>query len=257
MPVGAGERSSRLAVSIVEAHPLFRTALAQLIDEGLTHHIRRRHRDRRGGRQVANGGPTCPPALAGLLRDSARARQAGQRLALTRREPEVLALVAEGERDVDIARDMAISVRTVRSPLDRIREKTGQRWCSELTRLAIREGCCVGAPEPGEPNHSGSRDPHGWSLRAGPARDGTSRPWPAGGAVGGRPAVDLHHRRTTDCDHGQFRVVRVGRPVNHLGALAGSRVGPCRWLIHGRRRFGDHETVVNARGGKLGHLGVL
>ena len=45
-----------------------------------------------------------------------------------------------GERDVDIARALTICVRTVRSHLNRIREKTGQRRRSELTRLAIGEG---------------------------------------------------------------------------------------------------------------------
>ena len=41
---------------------------------------------------------------------------------------------------MDIARVLTISVRTVRSHLDRIREKTGQQRRSELTRLAIGEG---------------------------------------------------------------------------------------------------------------------
>ncbi|BCJ49831.1 DNA-binding response regulator [Actinoplanes sp. NBRC 14428] len=91
-------------------------------------------------RQVADGGTYVSPTLAGFLLDSARPRQAGPRLALTPREREVLGLLAEGERDVDIARALGISVRTVRSHLDRIREKTGQRRRSELTRLAIGEG---------------------------------------------------------------------------------------------------------------------
>jgi DNA-binding CsgD family transcriptional regulator len=48
-------------------------------------------------------------------------------------------------RDQDIAEALSISVRTVRSHLDRIREKTGRRRRSELTRLAIEEG--IAAPE--------------------------------------------------------------------------------------------------------------
>ena len=87
-------------------------------------------------RQVAAGGTYVSPTLAGLLLDSER----GPSFNLTRREREVLALLAEGERDVDIARVLTISVRTVRSHLDRIREKTGRRRRPELTRLAIREG---------------------------------------------------------------------------------------------------------------------
>lgn len=91
-------------------------------------------------RQIAGGGTYVSPTLAAFLLDSARPRQAGPRLSLTQREREVLGLLAEGERDVDIARALTISVRTVRSHLDRIREKTGQRRRSELTRLAIGEG---------------------------------------------------------------------------------------------------------------------
>jgi DNA-binding NarL/FixJ family response regulator len=94
-------------------------------------------------RQIAAGGTYVSPTLAAFLLDSARPRQAGPRLSLTRRELEVLALLAEGERDVDIARALTISVRTVRSHLDRIREKTGQRRRSELTRLAIGAGISV------------------------------------------------------------------------------------------------------------------
>jgi len=52
----------------------------------------------------------------------------------------VLALLAEGERDQDIAEALRISVRTVRSHLDRIREKTGRRRRPDLTRFAIEEG---------------------------------------------------------------------------------------------------------------------
>ncbi|MEV6343727.1 response regulator transcription factor [Actinoplanes sp. NPDC051851] len=91
-------------------------------------------------RQVADGGTFVSATLAAFLLDSAGRRHAGPRLTLTPREREVLALLAEGERDVDIAEALVISVRTVRSHLDRIREKTGHRRRSELTRFAIGEG---------------------------------------------------------------------------------------------------------------------
>ena len=61
------------------------------------------------------------------------------RLELTDREKEVLVLVAEGERDQDIAELLHISVGTVRSHLDHIRTKTGQRRRADLTRYAIDE----------------------------------------------------------------------------------------------------------------------
>ena len=56
---------------------------------------------------------------------------------LSRREKELLALVAEGLTDNQIAEKLFISVRTVRSHLDRIRDKSGCRRRAELTRLAV------------------------------------------------------------------------------------------------------------------------
>jgi DNA-binding NarL/FixJ family response regulator len=94
----------------------------------------------RAVRVVWGGGTYISPTLASLLLDSSRIRDARLRLPLSERERQVLSLLAAGERDQDIADALAISVRTVRSHLDRIREKTGRRRRPELTRLAIEEG---------------------------------------------------------------------------------------------------------------------
>jgi DNA-binding CsgD family transcriptional regulator len=59
---------------------------------------------------------------------------------LSPRERELVALVARGRTDAQIAAELFISVRTVRSHLDRIRDKTGCRRRAELTRLALAEG---------------------------------------------------------------------------------------------------------------------
>jgi DNA-binding CsgD family transcriptional regulator len=59
---------------------------------------------------------------------------------LTRRERDLIALVAEGLTDAEIAQKLFISIRTVRSHLDRIKDKTGARRRAELTRLALRQG---------------------------------------------------------------------------------------------------------------------
>jgi len=56
---------------------------------------------------------------------------------LSEREREILALVGTGRTDRQIADELYISVATVRSHLDRIRDKTGCRRRPELTRLAI------------------------------------------------------------------------------------------------------------------------
>jgi non-specific serine/threonine protein kinase len=55
---------------------------------------------------------------------------------LSVREQEVVSLVAEGLTDGQIAEKLFLSIRTVRSHLDRIRDKTGCRRRADLTRLA-------------------------------------------------------------------------------------------------------------------------
>jgi predicted ATPase/DNA-binding CsgD family transcriptional regulator len=59
---------------------------------------------------------------------------------LSPREQELVTLVARGRTDAQIAAELFISVRTVRSHLDRIRDKTGYRRRADLTRLALAEG---------------------------------------------------------------------------------------------------------------------
>lgn len=59
---------------------------------------------------------------------------------LSARERELVTLVAQGRTDAQIAGQLFISIRTVRSHLDRIRDKTGCRRRADLTRLALAEG---------------------------------------------------------------------------------------------------------------------
>jgi DNA-binding CsgD family transcriptional regulator len=59
---------------------------------------------------------------------------------LTEREQELVTLVAQGHTNAQIAAQLFISIRTVASHLDRIRDKTGCRRRADLTRLALREG---------------------------------------------------------------------------------------------------------------------
>jgi DNA-binding CsgD family transcriptional regulator len=56
---------------------------------------------------------------------------------LSAREKELVILVAQGRTDAQIAAQLYISVRTVSSHLDRIRDKTGCRRRADLTRLAL------------------------------------------------------------------------------------------------------------------------
>jgi DNA-binding CsgD family transcriptional regulator len=59
---------------------------------------------------------------------------------LTARERELVTLAAQGRTNAQIAAQLFISVRTVGSHLDRIRDKTGCRRRADLIRLALTEG---------------------------------------------------------------------------------------------------------------------
>ena len=59
---------------------------------------------------------------------------------LSARERELVTLVAQGRTDAQIAAQLYISVRTVSSHLDRIRDKTSCRRRADLTRLALTTG---------------------------------------------------------------------------------------------------------------------
>jgi DNA-binding CsgD family transcriptional regulator len=76
-----------------------------------------------------------------LLTTSGLRPQAAPELAgLSVRERELVTLVARGLTDAEIAARLFISVRTVGSHLDRIRDKTGCRRRADLTRLALTAG---------------------------------------------------------------------------------------------------------------------
>jgi non-specific serine/threonine protein kinase len=73
---------------------------------------------------LADPGPPPSAAPSGAVKLSARER-------------ELVALVAQGRSDAQIAAELYISIRTVRSHLDRIGDKTGCRRRVDLTRLAL------------------------------------------------------------------------------------------------------------------------
>jgi non-specific serine/threonine protein kinase len=67
---------------------------------------------------------------------------------LSDRELEIVALLAGGATDAQIAGRLVLSVNTVRSHLERIRDKTGARRRAELVRYAIQAGIDPAAPPP-------------------------------------------------------------------------------------------------------------
>ena len=66
--------------------------------------------------------------------------------ALSEREREILALLAGGATDAQIAGRLFLSINTVRSHLERIRDKTGARRRPELVRYAMEAGIDPVAP---------------------------------------------------------------------------------------------------------------
>jgi predicted ATPase/DNA-binding CsgD family transcriptional regulator len=75
-----------------------------------------------------------------LLTDPAPPQSAPGPGTLSARERELVTLVAQGATNAQIAAQLHISVRTVSSHLDRIRDKTGARRRADLTRLALTAG---------------------------------------------------------------------------------------------------------------------
>jgi two-component system NarL family response regulator len=92
-------------------------------------------------RAVAAGQGYFSPDIAGTLatemRDSAGHREAPTP---TRREREVLRLIAEGERSPAIAAQLHVSVATVEVHRRNLMRKLSLRTVADLTKYAIREG---------------------------------------------------------------------------------------------------------------------
>ena len=87
------------------------------------------------------GGSVITPTLASHLLREFSAHAGGEastaRPLLSRRDLEIMRLVAQGLTDNEIGAELYISPRTVQNHLTRIREKTGVRRRSELARWAV------------------------------------------------------------------------------------------------------------------------
>jgi DNA-binding CsgD family transcriptional regulator len=86
---------------------------------------------------AAGPGPGAAPAVTVTAAHPAAEESAGQ---LSEREREIVALLAGGATDAQIAGRLFLSTNTVRSHLERIRDKTGARRRPELVRYAIQAG---------------------------------------------------------------------------------------------------------------------
>jgi DNA-binding NarL/FixJ family response regulator len=86
---------------------------------------------------VRNGGNYLSPLLAGLL--TSLALEEGKTEVLTRREKEVLKLLAEGKRTKEIAAALYISPYTVRRHRANIMEKLNIKNLADLVKYAISQ----------------------------------------------------------------------------------------------------------------------
>jgi DNA-binding NarL/FixJ family response regulator len=96
------------------------------------------------GDTISETGGATPeaPATEEHRRDEAL-HAASQALGLARlsaRERQLVTLVAQGRTDAQIGAELCISMHTVHTHLDRIRDKTGCRRRADLTRLALQAG---------------------------------------------------------------------------------------------------------------------
>jgi DNA-binding NarL/FixJ family response regulator len=94
-------------------------------------------------RGALDGQMHLDPAVARLLADSLRApRRPGERL--TPREREVLALVAEGASNRQIAKTLVVSERTARTHVSAVLAKLGLVSRTQAALWAVREGLAPG-----------------------------------------------------------------------------------------------------------------
>jgi two-component system NarL family response regulator len=92
-------------------------------------------------RAVAAGqGYFSPEIAAALVSDVRNRAPAGEALDLSRREREVVRLIAEGQRSPAIAEQLHVSLATVEVHRRNIMRKLGLRTVADLTKYAIREG---------------------------------------------------------------------------------------------------------------------
>jgi DNA-binding NarL/FixJ family response regulator len=84
------------------------------------------------------------PAIAGVVLSQSLSRlgskRRSQQIELSKREREVLQLIAEGKSTKEIAATLYVSVKTVETHRKQIMDKLDIHSIAELTKYAIREG---------------------------------------------------------------------------------------------------------------------
>jgi len=111
-------------------------------------------------RAVHRGGIFVDPRLAGVLVQDVLAKR-GRKAGATRpinilsdRELQVLSLVARGYTSAQIAKQIAVGVKTVETYRSRFAEKLGLRTRSDVVRFAMQMGLLTPETLESEPGHS-------------------------------------------------------------------------------------------------------
>jgi two-component system, NarL family, response regulator DegU len=91
-------------------------------------------------RMAANGDMALSPKLAELMLTEARSMDVGEDRLITRREEEVLQLIADGLSTPEVAARLYISQKTVKNHLASIYEKLDARDRTQAVLLAVRMG---------------------------------------------------------------------------------------------------------------------
>jgi DNA-binding NarL/FixJ family response regulator len=143
-----------VGVVILSQHnePVYAAALFETGSEGRAYLLKDRIRDpeelARAVRAVAEGGSVVDPAVVDTLLRSHRARKESQLDALTPRELEVLALLAEGRSNAAIAQELVLTKRAVERHINGVfmkldlgdAENVSRRVKAALVYLADQSG---------------------------------------------------------------------------------------------------------------------
>jgi predicted ATPase/class 3 adenylate cyclase/DNA-binding CsgD family transcriptional regulator/tetratricopeptide (TPR) repeat protein len=92
--------------------------------------------------------PAAPLPVGATVPTARRPQADGQDAPLSARERQILALLAGGASNAKIAQTLFVTPNTVRTHLDRIRDKTRARNRAELTRYALQAGIEPVVPAP-------------------------------------------------------------------------------------------------------------
>jgi predicted ATPase/class 3 adenylate cyclase/DNA-binding CsgD family transcriptional regulator len=129
-------------------HARLRDALGEAAFEAAYHHGRALSQADAIALALSTAQPDPGPAPAVTVPADRRAPTDTPAGPLSAREREIMALLAGGASNTKIAQTLFITPNTVRTHLDRIRDKTGARNRAELTRYAIEAGIEPVVPSP-------------------------------------------------------------------------------------------------------------